>query len=203
MPSYAPLPSKKGNQTWPDHLVGIGIYTVPEAARLTGVSVGRIHRWLQGYEFRVSGRVHTSPPVLKADLAPLGGVSALSFRDLVEVRFVDYFLRKGVTWPTLRLAAAHAAEIIGSSHPFSTKRFKTNGNRIFGKLGTQQLLEVSHLQYTIPEIIEPQLYSGLEFAHLEVVRWFPMDPNRQVVIDPQVAFGRPTIAREGIPTETL
>jgi hypothetical protein len=28
-----------------------GIYTVPEAARLTGVSTGRIRRWLRGYRY--------------------------------------------------------------------------------------------------------------------------------------------------------
>jgi hypothetical protein len=103
--------------------LGIGVYTVPEAAWMTGVSSPRIRRWLRGYKFRVGDKTHTSSAVWKPVLPALENTLALSFRDLIEVRFVDYFLKQGVAWKLLRLAAGYAGEIVNSTHPFSTKNF--------------------------------------------------------------------------------
>ncbi|HEX9670199.1 MAG TPA: hypothetical protein VGC93_12035 [Thermoanaerobaculia bacterium] len=188
-------------------LLGVGIYTVPEAARLTGVSAGRIRRWLRGYAFRSGNSIHESPRVWIPDLPVVGDTLALSFRDLMEVRFVDYFLEAGVTWKTLRNAAAHAAERVDSTHPFSTRLFKTNGYTIFHdyveKSGERNLLEVITEQFAIPSAVEPYLYKGLEFSATEVVRWFPLSPRKRIVIDPAIGFGQPTVTPEGVPTAIL
>src|ERR1700674_3933094 len=161
-------------------LLGVGIYTVPEAARMARVSAARIRRWLKGYTYRYQDGKRRSPPVWTPDLPVLGGILALSFRDLMEVRFVDYFLDAGVSWKTLRQAAAHAAEIVDSSHPFSTRTFKTDGKRIFAeyaakRAGSKSLLEVIQRQYNITEVVEPRLYKGVEFSGQHIVRWFPVD----------------------------
>src|SRR5688572_17347374 len=106
-------------------LLGVGVYTVPEAARLTGVSAPRIRRWLTGYTFTSRAAHRSSAPVWERQIVSSGGELVLSFRDLLEVRFVDAFRRHGVGWKMIRLAAERAAEIIEDSHPFSTRRFKT------------------------------------------------------------------------------
>ena len=85
-------------------LIGAGIYTVPEASRLTNVSPWRIKRWIRGYTFKNRGEVHTSPPVVPHELDILDESIALSFLDLVEIKFVDAFLDRGVSWKTLRQA---------------------------------------------------------------------------------------------------
>jgi len=81
-----------------------GIYTVPEAARLTKVASPRIRRWLSGYTFLSGSREHVSPPVWRGQLQPVNGALALGFLDLMEIRAVDAFLRAGVSWKTLREA---------------------------------------------------------------------------------------------------
>src|SRR6266404_3828839 len=43
--------------------IGVGLYTVPEASRLSRVSTGRIRRWLRGYSFTTPSGRHLSPPV--------------------------------------------------------------------------------------------------------------------------------------------
>ena len=59
-------------------------------------------------------------------------------------------------------------------------------------------------QYAFHKVVSPSLYEGIEFSNQdEALRWFPMWPKRQIVIDPQRAFGRPIVAREGVPTATL
>lgn len=174
---------------------------------MTGVSAARIRRWLRGYSYRSGDKTRVSARVWKPDLAPIDHALALSFRDLIEVRFVDFFLRKGVTWKEIRAAAACAAELANSTHPFSTKKFKTDGRKIFAKLqergGNLRILQLVEQQYAIGEVLDPLLYAGIEFRNLDVIRWFPMDPSRRVVVDPTIAFGQPVVRPEAVPTRTL
>ncbi len=86
-------------------LLNTGFYTVPEAARLTR-SVGKVRRWLKGYHFKSGERVRHSDAVWQGELRPIESKPALSFRDLLELRFVDAFIRAGVSWRTMRRAHA-------------------------------------------------------------------------------------------------
>jgi uncharacterized protein (DUF433 family) len=189
------------------NFLGVGIYTVAEAAWMTNVSAPRIRRWMRGYKFRVGDETHASHAVWKPDLPEMGGSLALSFRDLIEFRFVDYFLKEGVSWNLLRRAAIYAGEIVESTHPFSTRKFKTDGKRIFAELGQKRggkrILDLVKKQYTIASIVAPYLYEGLEFDADHPRRWFPLKNSKRVVIDPAVAFGQPTINPEGVPTIVL
>ncbi|HEX2522208.1 MAG TPA: DUF433 domain-containing protein, partial [Terriglobia bacterium] len=178
-----------------------------EAAWMTNVSAPRIRRWMRGYKFRVREETRASSALWKPDLPEIGDTLALSFRDLIEVRFVDYFLKAGVSWKILRQAAIHASEIVNSTHPFSTRKFKTDGKTIFAELGEmrggRKLLDLVKKQYAISRIVAPHLYEGLEFDEESPVRWFPLKNSKRVVIDPAVAFGQPTINPEGVPTLIL
>jgi len=188
-------------------LLGVGIYSVPEAARLTGVSSQRIRRWLQGYEFRSAGETRRSPAVWTPDLPVIGGVLALSFRDLMEIRFVDAFLERGVSWKTLRAAEAAAAMEIHSSHPFSTRKFKAYGRTILYEFATaegeRRLLELVEGQYNIPAVVGPHLYSGVVFSKSRAVKWFPLAGSQRVVLDPKRSFGQPIVVPESVPTKIL
>src|SRR5882724_5383928 len=172
-------------------LLGVGVYAVPEASRLTGVSAQRIRRWLTGYTFKAAQGLHASPPLWQRRIVSEGSL-ALSFRDLLEVRFVDAFRRHGVRWKTIRLAAERAAEILHDTHPFSTKKFKTDGPNIFADIvqstGEESLLDLAKSQYEFKQVVEPFLFEGLEFSDLGIqpVRWWPLPHSRRVVIDPDL-----------------
>jgi uncharacterized protein (DUF433 family) len=187
--------------------LGIGIYTISEAAWMTGVSAPRIRRWIRGYSFRVRDEIHTSSAVWKPDLPIIEDTLALTFRDLIEVRFVDYFLRAGVSWRMLRRAAIAAGEIVNDTHPFSTQKFKTDGARIFEDFRDRnigrKILDIVKKQYAIPNIVAPYLYEGIEFYRNRPARWFPLKHSRRVVIDPAIAFGQPTVNPDGVPTVVL
>jgi uncharacterized protein (DUF433 family) len=192
----------------PASLIGVGIYGVAEAGRLTHVSPGRIARWLRGYVHRVGEAERVSLAVWSPQLPILDGSLALGFLDLMEVRFVDAFRRAGVPWRTIRIAAERARELIGRSHPFSTKGFKTDGRNIFAEIVRQtaerELLDLVKSQYAFARVISPSLYAGLEFNELnEASRWWPLGHERAVVIDPDYAFGQPVVAGTGIPTAAV
>jgi uncharacterized protein (DUF433 family) len=184
-----------------------GIYTVADAARLTGVSTGRIRRWLRGYRFDVKGREHHSGPLWHGQLEPIGRTLALGFHDLIEIKFVDAFRREGVSWTILRKAHAKAKEQFGVNHPLCTNRFATDGREILLKLqsepGAEGMLEFVRNQQVFYEIVNPFLRE-LEFGGGQVaLLWRPTTSNGLVILDPARSFGRPIVSKHGVPTENL
>jgi len=184
-----------------------GIYTVRDASHLTGVSTGRVRRWLRGYRYRSRKKAYASPPLWHGQWEPIEHNLALGFLDLIEIRFVDAFLKAGVSWATLREARQRAEEMFQVSHPFCTNRFMTDGREIFVELhretGEPSVIEIVTRQHVFADIIKPFL-KELEFAEGSgVVRWWPLGEGRNVVLDPTRNFGRPIVAGHGVPTEVL
>lgn len=184
-----------------------GIYTIPEAARLSAVSPWRIRRWLRGYEFQAKHGRHRSEPVWQGHLAPIDHAMAIGFLDLIEIRCVDALVSAGVSWKTLRLAHAHAQEVLKLSHPFCTNQFKLAGHDIILEIpqGNAEpiLWDIARDQREFGRITRPFL-KGLEFLEGGLPgRWWPRGQRHLVALDPKRSFGRPIIFREGVPTETL
>jgi uncharacterized protein (DUF433 family) len=132
---------------------------------------------------------------------------ALSFLDLVEVKFVDAFLQLGVSWAVLRRARQKAQETFRESHPFCSSRFATDGHAIFVELheatGEASLVDIARDQRVFGEIVKPFL-KELEFSKDNVLlRWRPMGAGHQVVLDPKRSFGQPIVDTEGVPTRVL
>jgi len=187
--------------------LGVGIYSVPEAARLTSVAPQRVRRWLKGYAYPWKGQRRAVPPVWQRQLPDVDGILALGFLDLMEVRFVDAFRDYGVSWHTIRAAAVRAREMFKRDHPFCAKSFKTDGRSIFAdildKTGEKSLIDLVKSQYAFRKILKPYLYTGLEFQEDQLMRWWPLGTRRRVVIDPRRGFGQPIVADEGVPTAIL
>src|SRR5580765_960555 len=184
-----------------------GIYSLGKAARLTNVSAGRIRRWLKGYDFRKGMKRRHSDAVWHGQHRPLDNRIALGFLDLIEIRFVEAFLRQGVSWKTIRLAHTLAREEMKTEHPFCTNQFVTDGRKILLKQGSasgdQALIDIATNQQEFLRLVQPFL-KELEFAEDNYLsRWWPMGKDRSVVIDPVRNFGQPTVAKSGVPTQVL
>jgi len=185
--------------------IGAGVYTIAEASRLTDVSMGRIRRWMKGYEHGASHHRRTSPPVIAGQLInDQESVAVLSFRDLIEIRFVDAFLKQGLTWKVLRVTYGRAQEITGTDHPFCTRRFKTDGYTLFqvGDARSSAVLDLFQNQLGFAKVIAPYL-KGLEFEDETVTRWWPLGRSQPIVIDGARSFGQPIVFKEGVPTAVL
>lgn len=182
-----------------------GLYTVPEAARLTRVSVGKVRRWLRGYNFRSGDRVHHSDAVWQGELRPIDDKLALSFRDLLELRFVDAFIRAGVSWRTMRKAHAQAQDKLATTHPFCSNKIFTDGRSILLRQAEEDcdevLINLANDQSEFSRIVEP-FRKELEFSGDDIV-WWPLGREREIVVDPKRNFGQPTVARSGVPSQIL
>ncbi len=89
-----------------------------------------LSRWLRGYDFKVNGEVHRSEPLWRPDY-PVDERVELSFRDLIELRFVKAFRDAGLSLQTIRICFQRAVEEVRDPRPFSTRRFRTDGKTIF------------------------------------------------------------------------
>ena len=179
-----------------------------EAHRLTGVPVRRIRRWTRGYHFQYKGKERFSPPVVATDIPTSLIPSAITFADLLEVRFLNAFREHGVSWGAVRIASQRAADILGLRHPFSSRRFSTDGRTILADLvsetGDEVLLDLVRNQYELRRLIDQYLHGEIDFGgHDEPVRWWPMPGSSRIVIDPHRALGAPIVNVEGVPTQVL
>lgn len=201
-------------------LVGHGIYSIPEAARLLHAPRSNVRRWVEGYSVRLAEELSVNqtidyrkkyPPVVRASLSVEGMSTNISFLDLVELLFVKGFRSAGVALPKIRAAAEYMARELGvSDHPFARQQFKTDGAEIFWQFegetdNHQELVVISKQgQKALPEVVEVYL-DEIEFEGLEGLarRWWPLGKWQPVVIDPSISFGQPIIARSGIPTSVI
>jgi uncharacterized protein (DUF433 family) len=187
------------------HFLNTGLYTVSEAARLTRIPAGKIRRWIRGYTFRKGESVRHSDAVWQTEIKPLDDKAALSFRDLLELRFVDAFIKAGVSWVTMRRAHTAAQEELKTTHPFCSKRIATDGKNILLKQAEEDsdeaLINLVTDQREFSRIVQDFL-KELEFSGDDIV-WWPLGKNRQIVVDPRRNFGQPTVAKSGVPATTL
>src|SRR2546428_8345668 len=113
-----------------DALLRLGIYTIPEAARLTRVPFASIRRWTHGYAFRKGGERRWSPPLVVPQLDPVDEIPAVSFLDLQELRLLHAFWSPGAHWQTHRGGHERAKEGIGHTHTGVTGPFRAAGRQV-------------------------------------------------------------------------
>ncbi len=186
--------------------LGIGYYTVPEAARLLRVPARNINRWLGGYAYRSKNERKQLPPLWQPELPRAGARIELGFRDLIELRFVAAFLAAGLDLRTVRHCLDHARGCVADDRPFSTRRFRTDGRTIFleslRQTGDSEVLDLKRQQLVFKTIVE-QTFRDLDIEDDVVARWRPYEGKASIVIDPGRAFGQPIAAASGVPTVAL
>lgn len=187
----------------PAEVVGKGVYGVSYAARLIHVKTVTLKRWLEGYSYTYDGREFTSQPRWEAQLGP----GLLGFLDLIEARMIGEFRRRGVKWGTIAAASQEAKRRLEVSHPFATKRLKTNGQRIFLEVGEGEndraLVELVSTNHIFESFVRPFLIN-LDYDAEEIAsRWWPIGKGKEVIIDPARSFGKPIVDSGAVPTAVL
>jgi uncharacterized protein (DUF433 family) len=194
------------NEVSESSLAGVGIYTLPQAARLAQVPASSIRRWLYGYKYRYKGEQVEQPAIVKAS-ERLRALDVVTFRDLIEIQFVHAFHREGVSWSTIRAASIQAAQITGGDHPFASQEFVTDGSTIFAEIaqstGNKELLDLRNNQMAFRRVMLKSLVAKLDVGKKGAERLWPLGKRGPIVIDPRRQFGQPISNEEGVPTEIL
>ena len=184
-------------------LTRIGLYTLQEAERLTGAQAREVSRWLYGYTFK--GGV--GAPLWTTQLAGLDE-KVIGFRDLMELRVVKAFRNHNVPLRVIRAAIDGAKAMFGTEYPFTAHRFLIDGKSIFSKAlqehGDAEMPDLAKRHLVFERIVRPALYAGIEFAdHGLATRWFPLKRSKAIVLDPEIAFGKPVLTDYGVRTEIV
>jgi uncharacterized protein (DUF433 family) len=179
---------------------------VSEAARLLKIPSANIRRWLGGYKFKKQNARRQMPPLWSLQLPRYDEHIELGFRDLIELKFVSEFLKFGLTIKIIRFCLEEARKVIDDDHPFSTRRFKTDGSTIFvegiRESGEVQLLDLKRRQYTFRDLIL-QSFKDLDIEDEIVIGWRPFKGKKSIIIDTNRSFGQPIASEFGVPTIAL
>lgn len=190
-------------------ILGTGIYSLNQAARLVGEEPRALRRWLRGYAWTYKGeQVHSAPLWQTQLLGEDVPEDVIGFRDLLELRMVSAFIHHGVSLKVIRATVEAASSDFGQAYPLTNQKFLTDGKRIFLEAiehatGEPHLLDVLHKQFVFSDIIKPSLYASIDYANESAVRWFPLGRRKSVVLDPALQFGSPIISHTGVPTDTI
>jgi uncharacterized protein (DUF433 family) len=205
------------NVVLPPHLTGIGLYPLPEAARLAQLDTRTARRWAEGYSFISHGERRLSPGVMPLALPRIGKERDVTFSELLTLRLVRGFRAVGLSLPTIKRVAAKAAVDFGLPMPFVSRRFRTDGRKVFIELRQQhsdndepavprrerELIEVLTGQQAFADVVEPSLFADVDWQDDLASRWWPLGIERSVVIDPSVLFGAPRLNETSVPTAAV
>lgn len=194
-----------------------GIYPLSEAARLAQLPAQTARRWSVGYAFSYRGETRRSAGVVALAMPPIGKQVDLTFAEMLTLRLVKGFKDAGLSLRTIKLVAQAAARDFGTPTPFVTRRFRTDGRRVFLELRGQaeaiekteiaprdrELIEVLSGQRQFADVVEPSLYAKVEWTDDIATRWWPLGTDRAVVLDPAVMFGAPRVRESRLSTADL
>jgi uncharacterized protein (DUF433 family) len=183
-------------------LIEAGLYTIPEAAELVGADKRALRVW-------VEGRPGKQEPVIENQVGRIGRTVAVSFTNLMELRFVSVFAKAGVRLNVIRSILDDVRDEIKRPHPFATNIvFRTDGKKIFGEIAKKHgvdLVDYKSKNYEMLAVVIPSLKEDVKYdLKGDAIYWKPrakIAPN--VIVHPSFSFGHPILKASRIPTEAL
>ncbi len=182
-----------------------GIYTIPDAARILGLPLPKVRRWLKGSH--TSASVAESPAPYGIDSLGIKGQGAerhMHFLSLIEIYTVMRLRELKVSFPTIRRARSDLARRLKVEHPFATQSIFVDGAKLLTENDDLCYELGTNGQIAMRNVLEP-FWSRVDFETTTRMaeRFYPQGRSSQVVVDPRLAFGRPTIVGTAITTEAL
>ncbi len=189
-------------------LIGKGLYSPAEAARLIRTPARKVRRWLYGVDDGSHGIKRHLNPLTDAVFSLKTG-EYLTFEGLIELLAIRAFRDAGVSMPMIRRVHENAKARYRSDHPFALRRFFTDGKHIFSETveefredGIDKLEELSRSQLAFERVIGPSL-TDIDFTDGRAARYWPKGHGVDVVFDSRRQFGKPIDPASGVPTSAL
>ncbi len=181
-------------------VLGRGVYSLTEAAKLTQLRPSRVRAWFRPIEDRAG------LGVFQSDYPTVGDDRAISFLDLIEV-YIAGRLRDAnppVSLQDIRKVHKKLSGDTGKTHPFCEREIYYSRGRIFTRPlndVTGPVIEPLTNQSYINSVIMPFL-EKIEYDHITNLAklWYIAEG---VVVDPSRSFGKPIVSEVGISTRVL
>lgn len=183
----------------------VPLYTQREAASVVGVPGSTFHHWARGYVYKtldgtqkVSGALVTTTGLQRGPVVPFIGLG--------EAYVLAAFRRTGVPMQRIRPAIERLENEIGLQAALTSERLKTDGAELLWEYRDQdpdtgdvvgQLVVVRNRQAVFQEVIQQYLRTiTYRTGRLVAIRLPDYEPD--VVVDPHINFGQPTLASRGV-----
>ena len=181
--------------------VRIGIYTVPEAARLVSTTPTKLRSWIEG-----NPRARAAP-IIQRQLPRVGGHAVLGFLDLIEAKFIRHFT-EWFSPQTIRKVSVRLRERHDVDHPFAMdNRFRTDGKTIFMESAEsdneRRVLNLMNDNFEMEPIIGRSLFDSIFYVEDIARHWMPDTDTDRVLVNPAICFGHPAIKDIRVPTQRL
>ena len=168
--------------------LGVGLYSVPDAARIIKSSIGCVRRW-----------INSSHGVVNGSFDPQE--HTITFLELMELHFIKLFRDEGVGLDSIRKAAKTAARQFGTCYPFAVHRFDTDGRTVFatllsGEKESAVIEDLKHGQYVFDTIVRP-FFKKLEYGPDTAVRFWPLGIKERVVLESRASIRQTDRQRDG------
>lgn len=177
-------------------------YTLPlygksEAAQIVQAPSSSFARWANGQQFdQRDGQAGWTPPLLTG--VTQGRGLTVPFDALAEAFIVESFRKAGLHMTRIRPAVEVLRKEMGLRQALLSDKLRTDGAEILYEKGENQLIVVRNGQGVFNEVVAEFLESidyGDGFAQRIRLPFFePID----VMVDPRLNGGQPTIARIGV-----
>jgi uncharacterized protein (DUF433 family) len=182
--------------------IGLGIFTVPDIARVLNLKYYKVERLLNDYwDKRFANE-------LGARYSWSDGKSrAVSFHTLVEFYMFYQLKEAGVSSQNILKAHEVLSAKFNTPFPFATsgiiKKVGAAGSKVVFKKSKEQILDLDFTgQLNLQFIVD--FIKKLDFDQNELAsRLWPLGKQKAVVVDPHHQFGQPTVAGTNILTITI
>ena len=183
---------KKSGFFPPDSPFIVGSYTLGEVRDYTGTPTTLFRRFIQsckGREGLWGGKRE------KAE-----GRLWVTFRDLMELRFINALHQAGWPWGDIRKLGAAARQELGVDYPLASPRFQEAGPDLFQRIvGEFAATGESPRPPDFGAIIPPPMYESVDYDGDLPLRWYPgvewgmPEIGREVALNPGIGMGQPAI----------
>lgn len=174
--------------------LGVGLYSLVEAARLLRTPRSTLSRWVDGYIREVRDGQREYPPVISRP-----DDVALTFGDLIELRYTREFRKAGVELGSIRMVGMKYRKEWNTLYPLTTRRFINDGRDLLLKEGEDWKHALTGQLLGFLSDVEKELVHDGD----SVIEWRPLGRDRQVVLHPDRSFGKPIDNRSGAHTYVL
>ncbi|MGH2595888.1 MAG: DUF433 domain-containing protein [Actinomycetota bacterium] len=187
----------------------LGLYPLPDVARLVGRSPQSVRNWVRGYRYPAAGELVQAAEII---VPTTGDPTVVSFINLVEAVALSAFRRAGVPLQRVRRALEYVAGETEAAHLLASERLLTDGLDLFYGFERETgesvgLVNISRggqkaFDDVIAEYLREMDWGKDRFA----TRWWPGSSGGReggVVVDPRRGFGSPVIVETGIRTEDV
>lgn len=186
------------------------IYSVAQAARLSGVASSTLRSWVVGRPYPTQSGDRFFAPIIKP---PSDKWGRISFVNVIEAHVLAALRREHqLRLDKVRPALEYVQRELQTPHPLATRVFETDGIDLFVRHFAEIVNASRDGQIAMRELLEARLRRVEHDQSGQAFQLFPfvsrhrdesslqarLEAPRSVVVNPFLSFGKPILARKGI-----